>query len=87
MNTLKKSFKTKVGYSDHTLGIEVSLAAVALGAEIIEKHLTLDKTLEGPDHMASLEPNEFSNLVKGIRRISKALGSDEEKSKYIKKRE
>lgn len=79
MNTLKKSFKTKVGYSDHTLGIEVSLAAVALGAEIIEKHLTLDKSLDGPDHMASLEPNEFSNLVKGIRTISKALGSDEKK--------
>ncbi len=79
MHTLKNSFNTKVGYSDHTLGIEVSLAAVALGAEIIEKHLTLDKSLDGPDHMASLEPNEFTNLVKGIRRISLALGSDEKK--------
>ena len=79
MQTLKNFFKTKVGYSDHSLGIEVSLAAVALGAEIIEKHLTLDKNLDGPDHMASLEPIEFSNLVKGIRRISLALGSKEKK--------
>ena len=79
MNTLKNTFKTKVGYSDHTLGIEISLAAVALGAEVVEKHLTLDRSLVGPDHMASIEPYEFSNLVKGIRKISLALGSAEKK--------
>ena len=79
MNTLRNFFKTKIGYSDHTLGIEVALAAVALGAEVIEKHLTLDKNLDGPDHMASLEPNEFSNLVSGIRKISLSLGSHEKK--------
>ncbi len=79
MNTLKNIFRTKVGYSDHTLGIEISLAAVALGAEVVEKHLTLDRSLVGPDHMASIEPYEFSNLVKGIRKISLALGSDEKK--------
>ena len=79
MNTLKNTFKTKVGYSDHSLGIEISLAAVALGAEVVEKHLTLDKSLVGPDHMASIEPYEFSNLVKGIRKISLALGSAEKK--------
>ena len=82
MNTLKNTFKTKVGYSDHTLGIDVSLAAVALGAEVVEKHLTLDRSLVGPDHMASIEPYEFSNLVKGIRKISLALGSAEKKISY-----
>ena len=80
MNTLRNFFKTKIGYSDHTLGVEVALAAVALGAEVIEKHLTLDKSFDGPDHMASLEPNEFSNLVKGIRKISLSLGSHEKKA-------
>lgn len=79
MKTLKNTFNTKVGYSDHTLGIDISLAAVALGAEVVEKHLTLDRSLVGPDHMASIEPYEFSNLVKGIRKISLALGSAEKK--------
>lgn len=68
------AFKLPVGYSDHTLGIEVSLAAVALGATVIEKHFTLDKTLPGPDHRASLEPSELEHLVQGIRNIEAALG-------------
>ena len=79
MNTIKNTFKIKVGYSDHTLGIDVSLAAVALGAVVIEKHLTLDRDLSGPDHKASLEPNQFKSLVEGIRKISIALGSEEKK--------
>jgi len=79
MSTIKKEFNVKVGYSDHTLGIEVAFAAVSLGADIIEKHITLDKNLSGPDHKASLEPQEFKNLVKGIRNITVALGKNEKK--------
>lgn len=75
MNTMKDAFKVKVGYSDHTLGIEVPIAAVALGAVVIEKHFTLDKTMEGPDHKASLEPDELKQMVKSIRNIEKALGT------------
>ncbi|MCP4593639.1 MAG: N-acetylneuraminate synthase, partial [bacterium] len=63
-----------VGYSDHTPGVEVAWAAVALGARIIEKHLTLDRTAPGPDHRASLEPCEFAQLTAGIRRVESALG-------------
>ncbi|MCK5295194.1 MAG: N-acetylneuraminate synthase family protein, partial [Arcobacteraceae bacterium] len=63
------------GYSDHTLGIEVDIAAVAMGASCIEKHFTLDKTMEGPDHKASLEPSELISMVKSIRNIELALGS------------
>jgi sialic acid synthase SpsE len=63
-----------VGYSDHTPGIEVPIAAVALGAEVIEKHFTLDKNLPGPDHKASLDPEEFSQMVRAIRRVESALG-------------
>lgn len=74
MNTIKEAFKVEVGYSDHTLGIEVPIAAVALGATVIEKHFTLDKNMEGPDHRASLEPNELKELVKCIRNIEIALG-------------
>jgi sialic acid synthase SpsE len=74
MLTLKDAFKVKVGYSDHTLGTEVSIAAVALGAEVIEKHFTLDKNMEGPDHKASLEPLELKKLVQAIRNIEIALG-------------
>ncbi len=66
-------FGTKVGYSDHTLGIEVPMAAVALGASVIEKHFTLDKTMTGPDHKASLEPDELKAMVSAIRNIEKAL--------------
>ena len=75
MNTLAAAFGLPVGYSDHTLGIDVSLAAVALGASVIEKHFTIDRTLAGPDHAASLEPDEFARLVAGIRTIELALGS------------
>ena len=75
MNTLRETFGLRVGYSDHTLGIEVAIAAVAMGAEIIEKHFTLDKTMDGPDHRASLEPEELKQMVRCIRNIQKALGS------------
>lgn len=75
MLTMKDKLKVKVGYSDHTLGIEVSIAAVALGATVIEKHFTLDTGMMGPDHKASLEPEDFAKMVKGIRNIEKALGS------------
>src|SRR5690606_33904675 len=66
MNTMRMAFGVPVGYSDHTLGYEVSLAAVAMGACVIEKHLTLDKKMKGPDHKASLEPSEFARMVRGI---------------------
>lgn len=75
MLTLKNKFNLKVGYSDHTMGIEVPIAAAALGAEVIEKHFTLDKTMEGPDHKASLEPDELAGMVKCIRNIEQAMGS------------
>lgn len=74
MNTLRNKFNLAVGYSDHTRGIEVPIAAVALGASVIEKHFTLDKTLEGPDHKASLEPAELKTMVSSIRNIEKSLG-------------
>lgn len=70
---IQREFGTKVGYSDHTLGIEVPIAAVALGASVIEKHFTLNKTMEGPDHKASLEPIELKEMVKAIRNIEKAI--------------
>ena len=75
MLTMKEHCGCPVGYSDHTQGIEVSVAAVALGAEVIEKHFTLDKTMEGPDHKASLEPNELRAMVKAVRNIERALGN------------
>lgn len=74
MLTLREHCKHKVGYSDHTKGIEVPIAAVAMGAEVIEKHFTLDRDMEGPDHKASLEPNELKNMVDAIRNIETALG-------------
>ena len=77
MKTLKDRFGYSVGYSDHTSGIEVALAAVALGATVIEKHFTLDRNLPGPDHKASLEPNELKAMVSGIRNIELSLGSTE----------
>ncbi len=73
MNTIGDAFKVKVGYSDHTLGIEVPIAAVALGALVIEKHFTTDRNLPGPDHKASLEPEELKAMVSAIRNIEKAL--------------
>ncbi|TRX70543.1 N-acetylneuraminate synthase [Carboxylicivirga sp. M1479] len=75
MHDLEKSFACRVGYSDHTKGIEVPIAAVALGATVIEKHFTLDNSLPGPDHKASLEPMEFKDMVKGVRNIERALGT------------
>ena len=74
MTNIRKAFGVAVGYSDHTLGIEVPIAAVALGASIIEKHFTLDRKLSGPDHKASLEPNELKLMVLGIRNVEQAMG-------------
>jgi N,N'-diacetyllegionaminate synthase len=79
MLTMQKELGIAVGYSDHTLGIEVDIAAVAMGAKIIEKHFTLDKTMQGPDHKASLEPSELKAMVLAIRNIEKALGDKEKK--------
>jgi N,N'-diacetyllegionaminate synthase len=75
MVTIGKTFDIPFGYSDHTLGIEVDIAVAAMGASVIEKHFTLDKSMEGPDHKASLEPNELKAMVKAIRNIELALGS------------
>ncbi len=75
MSNLKEACGTAVGYSDHTLGTDVALAAVGLGARVIEKHLTLSRRMAGPDHAASLEPAEFAGMVAGIRRLERALGS------------
>jgi len=74
MLSIQENFGTKIGYSDHTLGIEVPIAAVALGAKMIEKHFTLDRSLPGPDQLASLEPEELKNMVLAIRNIELALG-------------
>ena len=74
MTTMADAFGVPVGYSDHTPGIEIPLAAVALGACVIEKHMTLDRNLPGPDHLASLEPSEFKAMVKGIRMVEASLG-------------
>ena len=88
--TLRDIFKLNIGFSDHSLGVQASLAAVALGAKVIEKHITLSKKLKGPDHRASLDPKEFKFMVQGIRIVEKSLGSkikkvtkSEEKNIYI----
>lgn len=93
MLTLQRAFAARVGYSDHTIGSEVPVAAVALGAEMIEKHITLDKRMEGPDHRASLDPVEFGEMVRQIRAIEVALGNgvkwpnpSEEKIKQLVRR-
>jgi len=75
MNTISSYFQVNVGLSDHSQGIEAPLAAIALGAKIIEKHLTLDRNMKGPDHLASLEPKEFAQMVKSIRNVEKCLGN------------
>ena len=75
MLTIRDELGTKVGYSDHTQGIEIAVAAVALGACVIEKHFTLDRSLSGPDHIASLEPDELKNMISAIRNVEKALGN------------
>jgi sialic acid synthase SpsE len=74
MEALRREFGCLVGFSDHTLGREVALAAAALGANILEKHITLDRTLPGPDHGASMEPEEFAQMIAGIRAVESALG-------------
>lgn len=84
MATLKKEFNLVTGYSDHTEGIKISLAAVSLGASMIEKHFTLDKNLPGPDHKASLEPKELKDLIEGIRNIEKRLSEGENPEEIIK---
>ena len=75
MSTIKDTLHKEVGYSDHTQGIEVPIAAVAMGATVIEKHFTLDKNMEGPDHKASLDPTELKQMVSAIRNIEKAIGN------------
>jgi N,N'-diacetyllegionaminate synthase len=75
ISTLRNTFKLKTGYSDHTPGIEAAIAAVALGADVIEKHFTLDKKMQGPDHAASLEPDELKSMVRAIRNIEISLGT------------
>ena len=74
MKTIRERLKVRVGYSDHTLGIEVPIAAVVLGATVVEKHFTMDRNLPGPDHKASLEPGELKSMVAAIRNIEEALG-------------
>ena len=75
MHTIAERFGVKVGYSDHTRGIEVPIAAVAMGAQVIEKHFTLDCNMEGPDHKASLEPDRLKAMVDAIRNVEQAIGS------------
>lgn len=82
MQTIGNAFHVKIGYSDHTNGIEVPIAAVAMGARVIEKHFTLDKTMEGPDHKASLEPHELIAMVKAVRNIEKAMGNGMKKPSH-----
>lgn len=77
MQAMQEKFHVKIGYSDHTKGIEVPIAAVACGAQIIEKHFTLDKNMEGPDHKASLEPEELKQMVQSIRNVEMAMGRSE----------
>ena len=79
IKTIKNKFNVKVGYSDHSIGIEVAIAAVALGAEVIEKHFTLDKKMHGPDHKASSDPKELYKLIKSIRNIENSLGKNQKK--------
>jgi N,N'-diacetyllegionaminate synthase len=85
MDTLKSVFQTIVGYSDHTEGIAISLAAAARGARIIEKHFTMDKTMEGPDHVASIDPTELKALVDGIRAIELSLGDGIKRIQSVEK--
>ena len=86
MQTMRDAFHLPVGYSDHTQGIEVPIAAVAMGATIIEKHFTLDRNMEGPDHKASLEPDELKAMVTAIRHIEAALGTGEKEPAECEKK-
>ena len=85
MNTIRDAFKLPVGYSDHTLGSTVAIAAVAMGARVVEKHFTLDKNMEGPDHKASSTPDEFKEYVKAIRDIESAMGNGEKVPTKVEK--
>lgn len=85
MHTLAETFQVPVGLSDHSLGIEVPVAAVAMGAQVIEKHFTLDKNLPGPDHKASLEPTELTAMITSIRRVELAMGSGEKQASNSEK--
>ena len=75
IKTLRNVFNVNIGYSDHTLGIEASIAAVALGANVIEKHFTLNRNYEGPDHSSSIEPDELSRMIKAIRNVELSMGN------------
>ena len=86
MNTLREKFETEVGYSDHTVGFEAAVAAAVLGASVIEKHFTLNHNMEGPDHKASLEPEEFEIMVNNIRLIEKALGDGVKQPAEVEKK-
>lgn len=86
MLTLQNEFAFKVGYSDHTNGIEIPVAAVAMGATVIEKHFTLDKNMEGPDHKASLEPDELKQMVQSIRNVEAALGDGTKQPSDVEKK-
>ena len=86
MQQMKKVFAKPIGYSDHTLGTEISIAAVALGAEIIEKHFTLDKNMEGPDHKTSLNPEELKQMVSAIRNVEQGLGDREKRCSESEKK-
>ncbi|SQC03115.1 spore coat polysaccharide biosynthesis protein SpsE [Clostridium tetanomorphum] len=85
MITLKNAFKLPIGYSDHTVGIEIPIAAIAMGAQVIEKHFTLHKDMEGPDHKASLNPEELKKMVLSIRNIEKAFGDGIKDAIKVKK--
>jgi N-acetylneuraminate synthase len=85
IETLKNRFNLPVGYSDHTMGVEVAVAAVALGACVIEKHITLDRGLPGPDHKVSLMPDEFKQMIRMIRNVSVSMGSGEKKPQPVEK--
>lgn len=86
IQTMRERFNLRTGYSDHTKGIVASIAAVALGAEIIEKHFTLDRNMEGPDHKASLEPSELKEMTDSIRNIEKAIGNGDKKPSESEKK-
>ena len=81
INTLQERFGLKVGYSDHSIGTEISISAVAMGAQVIEKHFTLSKKMDGPDHLASLEPNELFEMIKSIRNLEKSFGNGIKRAK------
>ena len=86
MQTMREAFDTDVGYSDHTKGIEVPIAAAAMGACVIEKHFTLDKNMEGPDHRASLDPQELAAMISAVRHIELAMGNGEKKPSESEKK-